>query len=598
MTDAASNFVSMEDFIFGTLATDELRLKEIVSARSGLAHERRNVPRDPQPGQPVQLDLTAGQHAPISAAFVHYTTDGSQPDLDSPSTKTLPMLRGAGQWDTLLWSYLDTYSVELPAQPSGTIVRYHLSGTTPDGQRHWAGGAHGPRQTFSYLVDSRYVPAWVQSAIIYHVFVDRFAPTPGQAFATPDSLSGFFGGTLKGVLSKLDYLSELGVNTVWLSPIFPSPSHHGYDGTDFREVNPRYGTKPQLRALIDEMHARGMKLILDYVPNHTSNEHSYFQSAQKDPHSPYRDYYTFIRWPDHYQSFFGVETLPQINNEHPAARRYVIDSAKYWVQEFDVDGFRLDYAYGPSHDFWTDYYSALKNANPDTYHFGEIVETPAWLRSYEGVMDGTLDFLWLQAARKTFAFGTADVGQFEQFLSRHEQFFAGTNFTLPTFLDNHDMNRFLWVTRGDKRKLMQAAACQFTLSAPPIIYYGTEVGLSQQRDTRQGGFGILEESRLPMRWGEEQDRNLFTFYQQLISFRKSSSALKVGARIPLIVEPATGRYGYERSDFLERVIVLLNVAPTAQPFDLPAGTWRDVIGGGTLSGSVTLDAYGVLIAQG
>jgi glycosidase len=213
-------------------------------------------------------------------------------------------------------------------------------------------------------------------------------------------------------------------------------------------------------------------------------------------------------------------------------------------------------------------------------------------------MDGALDFLWLQAARKLFAFGTFDVGQFEQFLSRHEHFFAGRNFVLPTFLDNHDMNRYLWVSRGDKRKLRQAAVCQFTLSAPPIVYYGTEIGLSQLRDVRQAQFGILEESRLPMPWDERQDRDLYAFYQTLIAFRKKSSALKVGGRTPLIVDPGTGRYGYLRSDFLESVIALFNVAPVGQRFDLPAGVWHDVFSGGTVSGSVTLEPFGFLLAQG
>jgi glycosidase len=594
MADLNADQFSMSDFIFGTLATDELRLQQIIAARSGLAHERRNVPRDPQPDQPVQVELTAGPAAPVIAAFIHYTTDGSQPDPDSPQTTTQAMTKGETRWDTLLWSYIDTFTTELPPQAADTLVRYQLSGLTTDGTRLWVAGDHGARQTFSYSVDARLLPTWVHSAIIYHIFMDRFAATPGSQLADHEDLSKFFGGTLKGVISKLDYLADLGVNTVWLSPIFPSPSHHGYDATDFREINPRIGTKNDLRALIDGLHERGMHLILDFVPNHTSDEHTFFQNARADQQSQYSNYYTFKSWPDDYQTFFGVKTLPQINNEYTAARRYVIDSARYWLDNFDIDGFRLDYAYGPSHDFWTDYYVVVKNTNPESYHFGEIVETPALLRSYEGVMDGALDFLWLQAARKLFAYGASDVGQFEQFLSRHERYFAGANFSLPTFLDNHDINRFLWTARGDVRRLKQAAVCQFTLSAPPIIYYGTEIGLSQRQDTRQIG---LEASRTPMIWDEaQQDRDLFGFYQRLIKFRKQISAVKSGARTPIIVEPATGRYGYLRSDHLHKVCVLFNVSAEAQAFDLPDGIWRSILTDETYMGSITLEPYGVFLA--
>lgn len=594
MVDINADQTSMSDFIFGTLATDELRLQQIVQLRSGLSHEHRNVPRDPLPNQSVQVELTAGPAAPITAAFVHYTTDGSRPDLNSPSTKTIAMTRGDTRWDTLLWSYLDTFTAELPRQADGTLVRYQLSGLNPDSMRLWVGGDHGQRQTFSYCVDSRLLPTWVHNAVVYHIFLDRFAASPGAELADHADLSQFFGGTLKGVLSKLDYLSDLGVNTLWLSPIFPSPSHHGYDATDFREVNPRFGTKNDLRALIDELHERDMRIILDFVPNHTSDEHTFFQRARADQNSEYASYYTFNTWPDDYQTFFGVKSLPQINNEYAAARRYVIDSARYWLDNFDVDGFRLDYAYGPSHDFWTDYYVVVKNASPDSYHFGEIVETPALLRSYEGVMDGALDFLWLQAARKLFAYGSSDVGTFEQFLSRHESYFSGVNFSLPTFLDNHDINRFLWTARGDVRRLKQAAVCQFTLNAPPIIYYGTEIGLNQHHDTRQIG---LEASRTPMAWDSaQQDHELFAFYQRLIKFRKQISAVKTGSRTPLIVESATGRYGYVRADHLHKVCVLFNVSANAQSFDLPSGTWHDIFTDSTCTGTITLEPYGVFLA--
>lgn len=593
MSDSTNNadFISMEDFIFGTLATDELRLAEIIKVRSGLAHERYNHPRNPLPEDEVQLDVTAGPTAPVIAAFVHYTTDGLQPSPDRGTTLQLEQLDPT--WDTLLWSYLDRFIGFIPRQAEGTIVRYLISGITADGRRLWVGE---PR-LFSYAVDRYQVPTWMQDACIYHIFMDRFAADADKQLTDPGSLSGFYGGTFNGILNRLDYISALGVNTLWLSPIFPSPSHHGYDWTDLREINPRYGTKADFKALMEELTRRNIRVILDYVPNHNSNEHPYFQAAQTDANSPYRDYYNFTKWPDEYESFFGVKSLPQLNHANPAVRQYLIDCTTYWMTEFGVSGFRLDYALGPSHDFWTDYYTAVKRANPDSVHLGEIVETPATLRSYEGVLDGALDFLWLQSARKLFAYGSMDVAAFEQFLSRHEGYFAGASFSLPTFLDNHDMNRFLWVTRNDPRRLKQAAACQFSLGGPPIIYYGTEVGLSQQRDVRQGSLGILEESRLPMPWGDEQDGDLLSFYQRLIQLRNRSVALRRGDRTPLIAEAATGRLGYLRTAGDEQIAALFNVADKPQAFALPAGKWVDALSGAALPDQLMLDAYGVVLAE-
>ncbi|MCE7946959.1 MAG: alpha-amylase [Chloroflexi bacterium CFX4] len=594
---ALSASVSLSDFIFGTLASDSQRLQALINGQEGLAFEYQMTPRDPKPDQPVQIEITAGPAAPVLEVFIHYTLDGSPPQLGADNTRTLPTMRGALEWNTLLWGYVRHFSGELPAQPEGKTVRFLVSGLTQDGVRLWAQDERG-RSVFSYAVDRHTVPSWVQESVFYHIFLDRFAPTPGRKFAPAEHLSDFFGGTLRGVHSKLDYLCELGVNALWLSPLCPSPSHHGYDATNFRSIEPRLGTRADLKALVDEAHRRGMKVILDFVPNHTSNKHPFFESASTKPDSPYRDYYTFTNYPDQYETFFGVRSLPQLNNENPVARRYVIESAIYWLQEFGVDGFRLDYAYGPSHDFWTDYYTAVKSANPQSVHFGEIVETPRLLRTYEGVMDGVLDFNWLQNARKLFAYESIDAATFEQFQNAHEAYFGGRNLARFSFLDNHDMNRFLWAARGDMRRLMLAAVCQFTLSAVPIIYYGTEVGLSQRRDIRQGEFAIMEESRLPMLWEpEQQQRELFTFYQRLIKLRRELSALRNGTRSAWLVDPMNGRYGYLRRAASETVLVALNLFGVPQSFDLPNVGWRDAFTGEPLSPKQRLEPFGFVLGK-
>lgn len=594
---ALSTSASLSDFIFGTLASDQQRLEALIRGQEGLTFEYQMTPRDPKPDQPVQIEITAGPAAPVLEVFIHYTLDGSTPQLGADNTRTLPTMRSKVEWNTLLWGYVRHFQGELPPQPEGKTVRFLVSGLTQDGTRLWAQDERG-RTVFSYTLDRYTVPSWAYDAVFYHIFLDRFAPSPGRKFLLPERLDEFFGGTLRGVLSKLDYLCELGVNALWLSPIYPSPSHHGYDATNFRAIEPRLGTRSDLKALVDEAHRRGMKIILDFVPNHTSNKHPFFEAAITNPDSPYRNYYLFTDYPNDYKTFFDVPSLPQLNNEYPPARRYVIESALYWLQEFGIDGFRLDYAYGPSHDFWTDYYAAVKRANPQSLHFGEIVETPRLLRTYEGILDGVLDFHWAQNARRLFAYQSMNAAAFEQFLSAHESYFSGRNLARFSFLDNHDMNRFLWAARGDIRRLMLAAACQFTLSAIPIIYYGTEVGLSQRRDIRQGERAILEESRLPMLWeSDQQQLELLEFYKRLIRLRRESPALRNGTRSAWLVDSPNGRYGYLRRASNETMLVALNLFGVPQTFDLPNVGWRDAFTGAPLAPKQHLEPFGFVIGK-
>ncbi|MBU0495702.1 MAG: hypothetical protein KKA73_21945 [Chloroflexi bacterium] len=360
-------------------------------------------------------------------------------------------------------------------------------------------------------------PVWAREAVIYQVFVDRFYPGRGRDWLQTADLLGFCGGTLWGLVEKLDYVTDLGATCLWLSPIFSSPTHHGYDATDLYHVEPRLGGDEALRALVREAHARGLRVLLDLVCNHISHEHPIFEKARANPASPHREWFTFDDSEIGYRTFFGVPSMPQINLAHPGARDWIIDVARFWLREFDVDGYRLDYANGPGPDFWTDFWTACKAVKPDCYCFGEVIDAPDVQRHYAGRLDGCLDFYAADALRRTFARGTWTEADLARFLARHQVFFPA-NFLMPTFLDNHDMDRFLFMARGDKDALRQAAAVQMQLPGPPIIYYGTEVGLSQDAST--AGYG-LHVSRTPMIWGAAQDRELLAYYRDLIRQRRN-----------------------------------------------------------------------------
>lgn len=554
----------MNDFIFGTLATDELRLKHVRDRRAGVTHVQERQPRDPLPDQPITLHLNVGPAQACEKAWLYWTNDGGDPvgALGQAQNGFVTSMEPDGaEWDTMLWGYVRKYKVTLPGQPSHTVLRYRMSAQAGQSEVFADQGAYYA----CYIADDP-TPAWTQRAVVYQIFVDRFFPGVYKTWLQPESPSGFYGGTLRGIADKLKYLSDLGVNTLWLTPIFPSPSHHGYDATDLFEIEPRLGSKADLRHLIQGANAHGMRILLDFVPNHWSNLHKTFQYAIKDPNSPYRLWYNFTHWPDEYESFFGVKELPQVNLRNPAARQHMLEAVKYWL-DFGVDGFRVDYALGPTPDFWAEFRKVVTDTQLDAWTFGEVVEPSDTQLNFEGGLDGCLDFILLEGFRQTFAYKRWGGVQFGDFIRRHEAFFPAT-FSRPTFLDNHDMNRFLLAAGGDKRRLKLAALSQFSLSGQPVIYYGTEVGLSQERDTRYpDGRGVPEEARLPMLWDEGQDADLLAFYKQLVALRKKDASLRRPTHRILYASADMLAYTAEQDDL--GVVTLLNLADEPRRILLP-----------------------------
>ncbi len=550
------------DYIFGSLATDDLRLDRMKQERSGLWHDQRLQPLDPRPGDPITVTMGVGPDVSADHIILYYTTDGTIPQgtHHQPQVGTaIKMKRVAVEWDTLLWGYRDDWEALIPPQPQGTHVQYIIEAWhSVRAETLYAGDKDAP-QVYGFYVDDEQVPTWLQEAVIYHIFVDRFALDPGADFTIPPNApDGYYGGTLPGIISRLDYLVDLGVTCLWLSPIFPSPTYHGYDATDYATIAPHLGSETDIQTLLTEAHQRGIRVILDYVANHLSSQHPAFRTAQVDQHSQTGGWFHFNHWPDTYENFFGVQEMPVVNTDNLGARTYLIDHARRWVEK-GCNGFRLDHADGPTHAFWSAFRAATRAIKTDSVMLGEVIETPLLQRSFTGRMDGCLDFLLHQAMRRFFSFTLLTPTQFDSFLQRHFAYFPA-NYVQPSFLDNHDVNRFLWTVRGDKRRLRLAALCQFTLPGPPIIYYGTEVGLNQKNDV-----GRLEEARQPMPWQEnDQDRNLHTFYKALISFRRQAGSVWRTPRQTLLTDDERNIYAYACGPYA----VVLNNAPQSVTISL------------------------------
>jgi cyclomaltodextrinase len=386
---------------------------------------------------------------------------------------------------------------------------------------------------------------WFKDAIIYQIYIDRFA-----GFDPKKEFIGykFHGGNIKGIIDKFDYLKKLGVNTLWLSPFYKCNAYHGYEITDFFKIDPRFGTLRDLKALIKKVHENGMKIIADFIPNHVSWKHPFFIKAQKSMKSPYYKWFSFEEWPTKYSCFLHYEALPKLNVDHPSVKRHLVDSAKYWL-EIGLDGFRFDHAVGPTHEFWKEFRKRIKKSYPHAVLIGENwfdgvnSETQGTLgvkrdkygnivshcfdeifSEYVGELDGVLDFEFQRRIGDCVVQKKYSPETFKENIAKHYAYFP-ERFYLPSFLDNHDMDRFLTQCGNDKGKLKQAASMQFETQQPKIIFYGTEIGMGED-----AGFQKVEGykgdwyARQPMRWDKATwDKDLLNHYTEIIKNAKKRS---------------------------------------------------------------------------
>lgn len=582
VTDLSTDNTVMDDFVFGGIEADESRLLADLRRRAtGLRHRHAIQPYNPRPGEAVQLTIFAGPDVVVERVTAYVTTDGSTPQgtrgvAHNGFAVELAMVDTA--WQMAVWDYVGVWQATLPAQPEGTFVQYFIEGwstyepmaSTWSSEPHLDGTVEWPTR-YGYTVDTLQPPTWARDAVIYQIFVDRFSGTTDRWLAI-EELNTFTGGTIQGVTDHLDYLATLGVTVIWLTPIFTALSYHAYDTVDYYAIDPRFGTKDDLHALVAAAHERGLRVILDFVANHTGPSFAPFVAAQQgDP--DHREWFTFDASYEHgYRTFFGVAEMPQLNTDAPAVRHYLCEAAVYWLTEFDIDGYRLDYAAGPSHAFWSEFQLACKRAKADCWLFGEATLAGSDLRSYTGRLDGCLDFSFCRLIRQLCARNTTQstLGTFLNHLQRSQHFF-GDDLLLPAFIDNHDMNRFLWMAQNEIDQLRLALGLLFAFGGPPVLYYGTEIGLSQPRT--KGPW--REESRHPMLWDErKQDQALLAFCQEWIAHRRRHPALCSGNLQILWLDPAQQVGFIERRTGSDQVFIAVNTDETPHIIPLPSGAYQ------------------------
>lgn len=509
------------DTLFGNLGKRAYRARYHSKRLLGLHHYDRVHPV--YSAGSATLTIKASSHSKQSVSSLHlvFTLD------DWATRQELDFEKADIHWNTLSWGWLQTWKVQLQVKED-TVLRYYIYTTLSDGTRVYADNQapseEEATQFAQWLNLRNLAPNWSKTARVYQVFVDRFNPGQHRDWLQTKDLLAPFGGTLRGVIEKLDHIQELGFNTIWLTPIFRSPSHHGYDTSDYTRIEPRIGIEQDLLELLTLAHKKGMRVLLDFVANHCSNQHPAFQSGLADQAHAQSGWFTWKKWPKRYQSYYNVKTMPEFNLHFGSpARAYLIEAAQKWLR-LGVDGYRLDYAIGPDRDFWVDFQRACLEINPECWTFGEVVAPADQQTQLFGSMHGTLDFLTCQALRETFATRNWNAARLAGYLQSFQYAFPPA-FSRPAFIDNHDMNRFFFTAEGDASAVHAALSLLYLLPQPLIVYYGTEFDLSQQFSIHDHGASGFDEARLAMPWDTASMPETARLLSQLSDFRERNSWL-------------------------------------------------------------------------
>lgn len=409
------------------------------------------------------------------------------------------------------------------------------------------------------------IPEWAKGAVIYQIFPDSFATSKRYISckisclenSDGETCEGFNGGTLRGIIDNLDYLVEMGINCLYLNPIFSAARYHKYDTINYFEVDPCLGDNATFKELVTQCHKNGIRVVLDGVFNHSGSGFFAFKDVVLNgSNSRYKNWFYKLDFPvqtqgkPNYECFAYEGHMPKLNTGNPEVAEYFCEVGKYWIREVDIDGWRLDVANEVDHDFWRQFKKAVRSVKPDIFLIGEIWEdSHAWLLGDQ--FDSTMNYRFTHTCRDFFAEGKINVEDFDARINAMNMRYM-KNMTLGqmNFLDSHDVPRFLHWCRGDIRKLMLAALFQFMFIGIPSICYGDEKAVTGFKES---------EYRSPMPWTDNDITfKLTDYYKQLINIRKKYIHLLTGDFKPLLKDPEKGIYAFSREKDAESLIVALN----------------------------------------
>jgi len=455
------------------------------------------------------------------------------------------------------------------------------------------------------------VSKWPQG-VTYEIFVQSFADSNGDGI-----------GDIKGMTSKLDYLQNLGVEGIWLMPVNPSPSYHKYDVTDYYGIHPDYGTMEDFKAFIKEAHKRNIKVVMDMVLNHSSNQHPWFKEAMQNENSPYREYYVWTHKNDpqtqaagkttgadsentkhwhqvpgsdylYYGYFYGG--MPDLNFDSTKLRAEVFKIGRFWLSDIGVDGFRLDAARHifpderahDNHQWWVYFRNEMQKANKDVYLVGEVWAPAEVVGPYMKGLPALFNFDLGFAITKTVNEEQGDSLTIQHKKIRDFYQSITPDYVDATFLTNHDQNRIMSAVNGNVNKAKMAAALLLTLPGSPYLYSGEEIGMTGKkpdefiREPFLWDQAAKDKSRT--KWMKPQystdatvvpaaiqmkDKNsIYNHYKSFLNLRNTSKALTFGELEPITLN-TPGVCGFRRNTTEESLFVMHNLSPSELKVTLP-----------------------------
>ncbi|MBI3962311.1 MAG: glycoside hydrolase family 13 protein [Deinococcus sp.] len=419
------------------------------------------------------------------------------------------------------------------------------------------------------------LPAWVSDAIFYQIFPERFRngdpsndPPGVQPWGGQPTRDSFFGGDLRGIIDSLPYLSELGVNALYLTPIFKAGTNHKYDTHDYLTIDPHFGDLATFDELVRQAHASGIRIVLDGVFNHCGDGFWAFQDVQaRGPHSQYWDWFTVYSFPlranpyPNYATCGGAAYLPRLNTDHPEVRRHLFQVARYWLER-GIDGWRLDVPYEVAPDFWREFRLVVKQHFPQAYLVAEEWRD-AWSLLQGDQFDGAMNYRLRELVLDFLVRNALSAEAFRRALDDLRRHYPSqADMGMLNLLGSHDTPRLLTLCQGQLPLAKLALAFLLTYPGAPMLYYGDEVGMMGDSDP---------DCRRPMLWDQQQwNTDLLQFVRRLTTLRQERVSLRRGAFRPVLAQDRV--FAYVRGSGPDALLVVLNSTATRRDVTIPVPT--------------------------
>ncbi|KUP09055.1 alpha-amlyase [Bacillus coahuilensis m2-6] len=402
------------------------------------------------------------------------------------------------------------------------------------------------------LADEKEERMW-QDESIYFIMVDRFANGDSTNDLDSDITDprAYQGGDFKGINEKLDYIQDMGFTAIWLTPVFDNmeKGYHGYWINDFYNTDEHFGTLDEFKNLVEEAHSRDMKVILDFVVNHVGYDHPWLEDPSKQDW--FHEDIGAVNWsdPESYQNGW-IYGLPDLNTENEEVKEYIFDAAKWWIEETNIDGYRLDTVRHVPQEFWSEFSNEVKSVKDNFYLIGEIFDKdPRGIEAYTGLgIDGFVDFPLNEELRSVFQHVDVSMDRLPNYWKYSETFYEDP-YLMGNFIDNHDMSRFTMLAEQNNMfpptRWKQAITYMYTIPGIPIVYYGSEIALNGGEDP---------DNRRLMNFNTDEE--LIEYIGDVGQLRQELPALTRGT-IELLGEDK-GMLVYKREYEDETIVVAIN----------------------------------------